>query len=59
MMEDWVGILVAFVNDDHTYHFGTPSIQEFKVLTSEGGIEIQEDAKWEKLLELSHIFAGN
>lgn len=59
MTDDWVSILVAFVNDDHTYRFGTTSIQEFKVLTSEGGIEIQEDARWDKLLELSHIFARN
>jgi hypothetical protein len=33
--------------------------KELKVLTPEGGIEIQEDARWDKLLELSHIFAGN
>jgi hypothetical protein len=58
-MEDWVAILVAFVNDDPTYRFGTTSIQEFKVLSSEGDIEIQEDTRWDKLLELSHIFAGN
>lgn len=58
-MEDWVGILVAFVNDDPSYPFDTTSIREFKVLTSAGNIEIQEDARWDKLLELSHIFAGN
>lgn len=59
MMQDWLGILVAFVNDDPNYSFGTTSIREFKVLTSEGNIEIQEDARWDKLLELSHVFAGN
>lgn len=58
-MEEWVAILVAFVNNDPTYRFGTTSIRELKVLTSEGGIEIQEDTRWDKLLELSHIFAGN
>lgn len=58
-MEDWIKILVAFVNDDATYHFGTASIKEFKVLTPEGKIEIREDARWDKLLELSNIFAGH
>lgn len=58
MMEDWVGILVAFVNDDLAYDFGTPSIRDLKVLTSEGGIEIREDARWDRLLRRTKSYLG-
>lgn len=34
------------------------STREIKALIFEGGIEMKQDTRWDKLLELSHIFAG-
>lgn len=57
-MKDWIQILVAFVNDDAGYEFGTTSVREMRVATPRMTIEIQEDAHWEKLLTIGDIFAG-
>lgn len=59
LMEDWIGILVAFVNDDNSYEFGTTSVDQMKVMTPEGKIEVQPDGRWEELVKLGNIFAGN
>lgn len=58
-MEDWIQILIAFVNDDTTYKFGTTSIDQIKVMTPEGKIEIRSDERWEELVKLGNIFAGS
>lgn len=58
-MEDWIQILIAFVNDDETYKFGTTSIDQMKVMTPEGKIEIRSDERWEELVKLGRIFARN
>lgn len=59
LMEDWIQILTAFVNDDKSYKFGTTSIAQMKVMTPEGKIEIRSDERWEELVNLGRIFAGN
>ncbi|KAF4816365.1 putative esterase/lipase [Colletotrichum siamense] len=59
LMEDWIGILVAFVNDDKRYEFGTTSVDQMKVMTPEGRIEVQPDGRWKELVKLGNIFAGN
>ncbi|KAI8273251.1 hypothetical protein K4K56_002143 [Colletotrichum sp. SAR 10_98] len=59
LMEDWIGILVAFVNDDKSYEFGTTSVDQIKVMTPEGKIEVQPDGRWKELVKLGNIFAGN
>lgn len=59
LMEEWIQILVAFVNDDRSYDFGTTSVEEMKVATSQGTIEVQQDGRWQELLKLGDVFAGN
>ncbi|KUJ09786.1 alpha/beta-hydrolase [Mollisia scopiformis] len=58
LMEDWISMLVAFVNGDSTYQFGTSSVEEMKVATPDGTIEVQEDSRWTQLVELGEIFAS-
>ena len=48
----------CFVNDEGEYKYGTKSIEEFKVATPEGKIEIQKDVRWKELLGLAEIFTG-
>ncbi|KAL4792477.1 Alpha/Beta hydrolase protein [Aspergillus venezuelensis] len=57
LMEDWIKNLVAFVNDDKEFGFGTRSIEEIKVVTPEGGIEVRKDERWEELLAVGEVFA--
>jgi hypothetical protein len=59
MMETWSKDFVAFVNDDCSREYGTTDINEFKVATPEGKIRIQEDTRWNELLQLSYVFSGN
>jgi uncharacterized protein YaiE (UPF0345 family) len=58
-MEDWIKNLVAFVQVDHRYDFGTKSIDEMKVATPEGTIEIQKDTRWGDLVKLGEVFADD
>jgi uncharacterized protein YaiE (UPF0345 family) len=57
-MEDWIKILVAFVNDDSDYDFGTKTVEQMIVATPEGRIEMQHDRRWDELERLGEIFAG-
>lgn len=57
-MEDWIEDLAAFVRGGDGYGFGTKSIDEFKVATPEGKIEVQKDERWGELLSLADVFAG-
>nr|XP_036588714.1 carboxylesterase-lipase family protein [Colletotrichum truncatum]KAF6800088.1 carboxylesterase-lipase family protein [Colletotrichum truncatum] len=59
LMEDWIQILVAFVNGDDMYSFGTTSVEQMKVMTPDGKIQIQPDERWDELVKLGQIFAGN
>lgn len=59
LLKDWIQMLVAFVNDDERYKFGTTSIDQMKVMTPEGEIETRTDERWEELVKLGSIFAGN
>lgn len=58
-MEGWIKSFVAFVNDDSVYDFGTQDIDEMKVATPEGKIEIQKDQRWDELVNLGEIFASD
>lgn len=55
-MQDWIGILVAFVNDDTAYDHGTKAEGEMKVATPEAKIEIQSDPRWDELVRLGEVF---
>lgn len=57
-MEDWIQILVNFVNDTQDYEYGTKSVEEMKVLTPEATIEVRPDERWSELVQLGNIFAG-
>lgn len=56
-MEEWIRILVAFVHEDEEYEFGTSSLEQIKVMTSKGTIEVQDDQRWEELTRLGEVFA--
>ncbi|KAK0120313.1 hypothetical protein ONS95_011719 [Cadophora gregata] len=58
LLEDWIRDLVAFVNDEKDYSYGTNKIDEFKVMTPEKKIEIRKDARWSELLKLADHFSG-
>lgn len=57
-MEAWVESFVAFVNNDREFDFGTSSVDEIKVVTPEGTIEVQKDERWESLVKLGEVFAN-
>lgn len=58
-MKDWIDILVAFVNDDSAYDFGTTNVEELKTATPAGTIEIQPDLRWAELIAIGKVFAGD
>ncbi|PYI00327.1 alpha/beta-hydrolase, partial [Aspergillus sclerotiicarbonarius CBS 121057] len=58
LMDDWIRDLAAFVNDEEGYQYGTRSADEYKVMTPEGKIELQQDPRWEGLLQLMDVFSG-
>lgn len=58
LMKDWIRDLVAFVGAEDDYRYGTKEIDDFKVATSDGHIEIQKDTRWQELLNLADIFSG-
>ncbi|GLI76984.1 hypothetical protein PoHVEF18_005266 [Penicillium ochrochloron] len=59
LMEDWIEQFVAFVKDNQGYEFGTRAIDEIKVATPDGTIEIQKDQRWESLVKLGDVFAND
>lgn len=59
LMEEWIKSLVAFVQDTQEYDFGTKSIDEMKVATPQGSIEIQKDVRWGDLVRLGEVFADD
>ena len=58
-MKDWIQILVAFVNNDESYDYGTNTVQEIKVATPQGRIEIQLDERWDELTKIGEILSGD
>lgn len=58
-MEDWIEQFVAFVNDNQKYEFGTSMVDEMKVATPDGTIEVQKDQRWESLVKLGEVFAND
>lgn len=57
-MADWIRILVAFVNNDETFDYGTNIVQEMKVITPEGTVEVQKDQRWDELVRIGNILSG-
>jgi hypothetical protein len=58
LMHAWIRDLVAFVNNELNYVYGTEQVDEVKVATPERRIEIQKDSRWTELLDLMAVFAG-
>lgn len=58
-MKDWIQILVAFVNNDESYEYGTNTVQEMKVATPQGRIEIRMDERWNELTKIGEILSGD
>lgn len=44
-MEEWVKVLVAFVNDDREFDFDARDVQEMKKVTSSGNSEVHKDER--------------
>ncbi|EFY87054.1 hypothetical protein MAC_06952 [Metarhizium acridum CQMa 102] len=59
MLDAWVKILVAFVGGDEDFDFGTRTIDEVKVLTSNRNITIEKDVRYSELRELGATFSQN
>ncbi|KAL3479092.1 Alpha/Beta hydrolase protein [Aspergillus californicus] len=59
LMHKWIGDLVAFVNNETDYVYGTKKADEVKVATPTGKIEIEKDTRWAELLDLMEVFAGS
>lgn len=59
LMKDWIDILVAFVNHDKSYGFGTTDVKQLKAITPAGSIEIQPDLRWDDLIAIGKVFAGD
>ncbi|KAL4862597.1 hypothetical protein BDV12DRAFT_178567 [Aspergillus spectabilis] len=57
LMEAWIRNLVAFVNDEEAFEFETKKIEEMKIVTPKGTIEVQEDERLHELLEIGETFA--
>ena len=57
-MKEWIGILVAFVNGDSSYDFGTANVEELKTVTPAGTIETRPDTRWAELIAVGKVFAG-
>lgn len=57
-MANWIRDLAAFIGNEQEYEYGTSREDEYKVITPEGRIEVQKDARWTELLHLMNVFAG-
>lgn len=55
-MDEWIKMLVALVQDDSSYDFGTKTEKDLKVATPEATIEIRPDDRWDELVKLGEIF---
>lgn len=58
LMQDWIQILIAFVNDDEDYEFGTKAVDEMRLATPQATIEVQQDKRWHELVRIGEVFAG-
>lgn len=58
-MEEWIQPFVAFVNDNQGYDYGTRAVDEMKVATPQGHIEIDKDERWASLVRLGEVFAND
>lgn len=58
LMKDWIDNLVAFMQDDGQFDFGTRSVADMKVVTADGQIKVEEDQKYSSLVDLARVFTG-
>ncbi|KAK2609363.1 hypothetical protein QQS21_002144 [Conoideocrella luteorostrata] len=57
MMTEWIQILVAFVNGEEGFDFGTRNIDDVKVLTDQKTIVVEKDARYDELRNLGEVFS--
>jgi hypothetical protein len=57
-MEDWTADLNAFVAGDNSYKYGTSEADDWKVITPDGTIVVEKDARWNELLVLGDVFSS-
>ncbi|KAH8895499.1 alpha/beta-hydrolase [Thozetella sp. PMI_491] len=58
LLDEWMRDLKGFVHGDVGYSYGTLEVDEFKVMTQDGMIEVQKDLRWEELLQAISLFSG-
>lgn len=57
-MSAWIHDLCAFIHGIDGYSYGTSSPEQYKVMTGEGKIAIQNDPKWAELIGVMDLFSG-
>jgi uncharacterized protein YaiE (UPF0345 family) len=57
-MSNWIRDLRAFIHGEQGYCYGTSAPEEYKVMTGEGNIAVQNDTKWDELIGVMDLFAG-
>ncbi|CAI7647631.1 unnamed protein product [Penicillium viridicatum] len=58
LMSAWIHDLCAFIHGIDGYSYGTSSPEQYKVMTGEGKIAIQNDPKWAELIGVMDLFSG-
>lgn len=57
MMGKWIRNLVAFVQNDKDFDFGTRQIDQHKIVSSDMKIEVVTDDRFKELSALGSVFA--
>ncbi|KAJ5979556.1 hypothetical protein N7481_006854 [Penicillium waksmanii] len=58
LMSAWIQDLRAFIHGEKGYDYGTSAPEQYKVMTDEGKIVVQNDTKWEELIGAMDLFSG-
>lgn len=57
MMSEWIRNLIAFVQNDKDFDFGTRQIEEHKVVSPDMKIAVVTDDRFKELSALGSVFA--
>lgn len=56
-MSEWIRNLIAFVQNDKDFDFGTRQIEEYKIVSPDMKIEVVADGRFKELSVLGGVFA--
>lgn len=57
MMSEWIRNLIAFVQNDKDFDFGTRQVDQHKIVSPEMKIEVVTDGRFKELSALGGVFA--